>query len=154
MRYVYTASLVAFCADFRSRPGRSRRSDGVLLNAWCMAACYSADPDGSVRIPFDPATGRLVPEVWDRWLAWDPVRMASERADALRGLRAIWIDAGRSDEYYLDLGAQAFLAELERLGVGEPVVRFELFDGTHGGIEWRYPAAIGWLAERLGAAEG
>ena len=154
LRDDYSGSFDAFWADFRSRPGRSRRSDGVLLNAWCMAACYSADPDGSVRIPFDPATGRLVPEVWDRWLAWDPVRMASERADALSGLRAIWIDAGRSDEYYLDLGAQAFLAELERLGVGEPVVRFELFDGTHGGIEWRYPAAIGWLAERLGAAEG
>jgi hypothetical protein len=28
-------------------------------------------------------------------------------------------------------------------------VHFELFDGTHAGIEWRYPEAIGWLAERL-----
>jgi hypothetical protein len=30
-------------------------------------------------------------------------------------------------------------------------VRFELFDGKHGGIEWRYPEAVGWLARRLAA---
>jgi hypothetical protein len=115
-----------------------------------MAACYSTDADGTVRLPFDVATGRLVPDVWERWLAWDPVRMAPARADALRGLQAIWIDAGRSDEYYLDLGAEAFRRELSALGIVEPVVRYELFDGTHGNLEWRYPEAIGWLAERLG----
>ena len=59
--------------------------------------------------------------------------MVAGHADALRGLRAIWIDAGTSDEYYLDLGAEAFRAELEALGIGEPELRFELFDGTHGG---------------------
>ena len=75
--------------------------------------------------------------------------MAPAHADALRGLRAIWIDAGRADEYYLDLGAEAFRAELAALGIGEPVVRFELFDGTHAGLTWRYPEAIGWLTERL-----
>jgi hypothetical protein len=75
--------------------------------------------------------------------------MASSHADALRGLRAIWIDAGRSDDFYLDLGADAFRAELNALGIGDDRMRFELFEGTHSGIEWRYPEAIGWLAERL-----
>jgi len=28
-------------------------------------------------------------------------------------------------------------------------VRFELFDGTHGGISWRYPLSLAYLAERL-----
>ena len=151
LRDEYDGSFDAFWADFRSRPGRARPSDGELLNTWCMAACYSADADGTVRLPFDAATGRLIPEVWDRWLAWDPVRMAASRADALRSLRAIWIDAGRRDEYFLDLGADAFRHELAALGIGEPIVRFELFDGAHGGIEWRYPMAIGWLVERLSA---
>jgi hypothetical protein len=114
-----------------------------------MAACYSADADGTVRLPFEPLTGRLIPEIWDRWLAWDPVRMAPAHADALRGLRAIWIDAGTRDDYYLDLGAEAFRSELAGLGIADDRVRFELFDGTHGGIDWRYPEAIGWLAERL-----
>ena len=47
--------------------------------------------------------------------------------------------------------AADLVAELEALGIGEPELRFELFDGAHGGIEWRYPEAIGWLAERLSA---
>ena len=149
LRDTYDGSFDAFWADFRTRPGRSKGTDGVLLNVWCMAACYSADADGTVHLPFEVATGRLVPAIWDRWLAWDPVRMASSHADALRGLRAIWIDAGRSDDFYLDLGADAFRAELRALGIGDDRMRFELFEGTHSGIEWRYPEAIGWLAERL-----
>jgi hypothetical protein len=149
LRDEYDGSYEAFWTEFRGRPGRAKKTDGVLLNAWCMAACYSTDADGTVQLPFDTTTGRLRPEVWDRWLAWDPVRMAAGRADALRGLRAIWIDAGRSDEFYLDLGAEAFRAELEAIGIGEPVLRFELFEGTHGGIEWRYPDAVAWLAECL-----
>lgn len=143
-------SFERFWADFRSRPGQVRRGDDVLLNTYCMAACYSTDADGTVRLPFETDSGRLVPDVWERWLERDPVRMAPRHADALRSMRAIWIDAGRSDEFNLDLGATAFAGELARLGVGEPTVRFELFDGTHSNIEWRYPRAIGWLAERLG----
>ena len=149
LRDEHGGSYDAFWADFRSRPGRPKRSDGELLNAWCMSACYSTDPDGTVRLPFDPATGRLVAEVWERWLAWDPVRMAGQHADDLGGLRAIWVDAGRSDEYYLDVGAVAFRAELDRIGVEGERVTFELFDGTQANLEWRYPMAVGWLAERL-----
>jgi hypothetical protein len=42
-----------------------------------------------VHLPFDLQTGRLVEDVWARWLARDPVRMVPAHADALRGLRAI-----------------------------------------------------------------
>jgi dienelactone hydrolase len=86
-------------------------------------------------------------DVWERWLAWDPVRMARSRADALRSQRAIYIDAGKRDEFFLDLGAEAFRRELEELGITD--VFFELFDAAHGGIEYRYPLAIRYLAERL-----
>ena len=148
LRDDYDGSYEAFWADLRSRPGRPRKSDGALLNMYCMAACYSTDADGTVRLPFDTSTGRLLSAVWDRWLAWDPVRMAPERADALHGLKAIWIDAGRSDDFYLDLGAEAFRQALARLGIEENV-QFELFDGTHASIEWRYPLAVSFLAQRL-----
>lgn len=149
LRDRYAGSFERFWADYRERPGRSAPGDGVLLNLWCMAACFSTDANGTVRLPFDPETGRLVPEVWDRWLAWDPVRMASTRAEALRSMRAIWIDAGRSDEHHLDLAAEAFRRELAGLGVDEPAVHFELHDGGHGGSAWRYPLAVAWLTERL-----
>jgi hypothetical protein len=112
-----------------------------------MAACYSADPDGTVRLPFDTSTGRLVPETWERWLAWDPVRMVPKHADGLASMKAIYIDAGTKDEYFLDLGAEAFRRELAAIGVTD--VYFELFDAKHGGIEYRYPLALKYLAERL-----
>ena len=105
-----------------------------------MAACYSADEDGTVQLPYDTATGELRPEIWERWLAWDPVRMARERADALRSLKAIYIDCGKRDQFFLDLGAEAFRRELEAIGVTD--FFFELFDGTHSAIEYRYPLAL------------
>ena len=73
--------------------------------------------------------------------------MARRHADALRSQRAIYIDAGKRDEWYLDLGAEAFRRELEELGITD--VFFELFDATHMGIDYRYPGAIRYLAERL-----
>jgi hypothetical protein len=147
LRDEYDGSYEKFWEDFRSRPASTKKTDHVLLNDWCMAACYSADDDGTVRLPFDPATSELIPEIWERWLAWDPVRMVPGHADALRSLKAIYIDAGTRDEWYLDLGAEAFRRALERIGVSD--VFFELFDAGHGGIEYRYPIGLKYLAERL-----
>jgi pimeloyl-ACP methyl ester carboxylesterase len=147
LRDFYGGSYDRFWQDFRSRPAFSKRHDHALINTYAMAACYSSDPDGTVRLPFEIKSGRLLPEVWERWLAWDPVRMAPHRADALRGLRAIWIDAGRHDEYHLDLGAAAFRQELTSLGITE--VHFELFDAGHTQTDYRYPMSLSYLAERL-----
>jgi Putative esterase len=149
LRDEYEGSFDAFWKDFRSRPALSKPSDGHLLNDWCMAACYSADPDGTVRLPFDTATGELIPEIWGRWLALDPVRMVPAHADELRTMRAIYIDAGKKDEYFLDLGAEAYRRALEAIGVTD--VSFEIFDGTHMAIEYRYPTGLRYLAERLSA---
>ncbi|MGH3027524.1 MAG: alpha/beta hydrolase [Gaiellaceae bacterium] len=147
LREEYDGSFDRFWQDFRSRPALTKASDSVLLNGWCMAACYSADEDGTVNVPFDVDTGELIPDVWERWLAWDPVRMAPRHADALRSLRAVYIDSGTKDEWYLDLGAEAFRRALAELGVTD--VHLELFDAGHMGIEYRYPLSLRYLAERL-----
>ena len=44
----------------------------------------------------------------------DPVRMAPRHVDALRGLRHIHLEAGRGDEYMLDLGARRVLRRAQR----------------------------------------
>jgi hypothetical protein len=147
LRDSYAGSYDRFWADFRSRPALAKKSDAILLNVWCMAACYSADPDGTIQLPFDTATGQMRDDVWARWLAWDPVRMAGQHADALRSMRAIYLDAGTRDEYFLDLGAEAFRRALAAVGVTD--VLFELFDATHGAIEYRYPIGLKYLANRL-----
>lgn len=147
LRDLYDGSYDKFWQDFRSRPAFSKDADGVLLNDWCMAACYSADEDGSVHLPYNLSTGALIPEVWERWLAWDPVRMVPQHAEALRSMKAIYIDAGKHDQFYLDLGAEAFRRALQQIGVTD--VFFELFDATHNAIEYRYPISLKYLAERL-----
>lgn len=151
LRDGHHGSFEAFWADFRARPGRSRRTDWPLIEMYALATCYSTDVDGTIQFPFDLETAQLLPATWDRWLAHDPVRMAArpEVADALRGMRAIWLDAGRGDENSLDLATIAMRRALREAGVADDVVHFELFEGGHNGTGWRYPLALGWLAKRL-----
>jgi enterochelin esterase-like enzyme len=118
------------------------------IELYGYAAAYSPDPDrpGKALLPVDLETGRLVDDVWEQWVEKDPVRMAPHHAEALRSMHRIYLDAGRRDEYFLDLGAQAFAAELRTLGVEHTI---ELFDGTHSGVAWRYPGAIRELVTAL-----
>ncbi|GAA4509896.1 alpha/beta hydrolase-fold protein [Actinoallomurus oryzae] len=152
LRDSYDGSVEAFLTDFRGRIAGTKDTDLSLIEQYGYSAAYSADEDGTVRLPFDD-TGNVIPEVWERWLAWDPVLMAArpEHAEALRSLRGIWIDAGTRDEYHLDFGAVAFRRAVEAAGVADDDVHFELFDAGHGAIEYRYPLALAWLAERLTA---
>lgn len=147
LRDHYGGSFEAFLADHATRPALSKASDSTLAIVYAMAACFSAAEDGTPLLPFEPATGQLVDAVWARWTENDPVQMVAGHADALAAQRAIWVDAGRSDDYLLDLGAEAFVAELAAIGIDD--VAFELFDGTHRAIEYRYPLALSYLSSRL-----
>jgi S-formylglutathione hydrolase FrmB len=149
LRDLYDGSYERFFEDFRSRPALYLEPTGPdhrLINIYAMAACYSAEPDGTVLLPFDPETMAIRYDVWERWQSLDPIRLADTHADVLRSLRAIWIDAGRRDDFYMDLGAQAFSARLRALGIDH---YFELFDAPHAGVHHRYPLALRFLAERL-----
>ncbi|MFD4668193.1 alpha/beta hydrolase-fold protein [Lentzea sp. NPDC058450] len=145
----YDHDIQQWWADFRSRPAFTQPADMDLLGVLGVAACFSAQDDGTPVLPFDPVTGAPIPEVWQRWLDWDPVRMVAGHADAIRSLRAVWIDAGTRDEYYLDLGAEAFRREIAQAGLPDERVHFELFDAGHGAIDYRYPLSLAWLADRL-----
>ena len=145
----YDGDIGRWWDDFRSRTAFTKPGDSELLITLGCSAAFSARDDGTPELPFDPRSGALRPDVWQRWLAWDPVRMVDRYAEALRGLRAVWIDAGTRDEWFLDLGAQAFRDGLARIGLPDDRVAFELFDATHMGIDYRYPLALAWLAHRL-----
>jgi S-formylglutathione hydrolase FrmB len=145
----YEGDIFRWWDDFRSRVAFTKTEDRDLLILLGVAACFSADPDGTPELPFDPETGVLRPDVWQRWLDWDPVRMVPKYADTLRSLRGIWIDAGTKDDYYLDLGASAFRAALRTAGVPDDTIHYELFDATHADIDYRYPLSLAWLSERM-----
>jgi S-formylglutathione hydrolase FrmB len=143
----FDGDIQAWWDDFRGREAFTRSEDHTLLMVLGVAACFSAAADGTPMLPFDPLTGVVRDDVWARWLAWDPVRMVPGHADALRAARAIWIDAGTRDEWYLDLGAAAFNDALAAIGVTD--VHFETYDAGHSGIDHRYPPALAYLAQRL-----
>jgi S-formylglutathione hydrolase FrmB len=147
----YDHDIERWWDDFRSRPAFTKECDAVLLMMLGCSACFSAREDGTPELPFDPATGEPRAEQWQRWLDWDPVRMIDRYVEALHSVRAFWIDAGTRDEWFLDLGAQAFRNGLARIGVPDDRVHFELFDAGHGAIDYRYPMALAWLARRLTA---
>jgi S-formylglutathione hydrolase FrmB len=119
---------------------------GRPLEFYAYASCYSPGPDGRPELPFDLATGQLVEDVWRRWLAWDPVRMVPTYREALASMRTILIDAGRSDEHYLDLGALAFSQALTTVDIPHS---FELFEGTHFTFDHRYAPTLARLAGDL-----
>lgn len=153
LRDQYGGSYEALLADVAAaeRFDWERWHDAV--NAYAMAAAYSPDQEapGRVLLPFETTSGRLIPEVWERWLAHDPVRMVAGHVSELRGLRHIHIEVGRADEYMLDVGCVALSGELRRLGVEHTL---EIFEGRHGGISHRYAPALRSLLLGLRELEG
>jgi len=72
--------------------------------------------------------------------------MIEHSLGALESLRAIWIDAGRSDEHFLDIVAGRISAGLSAAGIEH---HYELFPGGHSRNQHRYPLALAYLAARL-----
>ena len=117
---------------------------GVELIA--MASCYSPNPASplGVDLPVDPDTGEMRAEVFARWLDHDPLRMVErpECAEALRGLRALYLDAGERDEFALQWGLRRFLVKLEALEIPH---RAEFFDGGHFDMDDRFETSLPFL---------
>lgn len=141
--------VVAFLAEFAAKPKRSYAEGHALMMLACAAA-YSPDPDHPLgfALPCDAHTGRLRPEVWERWLAQDPVRAVDRHADALRRLRALYVECGSRDQYGLQLGARQLHEELERRDIAH---RYEEFDDDHSNTGYRYDVSLPWL---VGALQG
>jgi pimeloyl-ACP methyl ester carboxylesterase len=148
LRDGYGGSVERFLDELRKGPAPLAHPDDIhVLLQWGFAAAYSADEDGTVRLPYDVATAEVIPELWERWLDWDYPRLVQRHADALRDFRAIYYDCGARDEWYLDLTLEWIRRTLTDLGVRD--LHAELFDGTHAAIEYRYPLGVRYLADRL-----
>jgi S-formylglutathione hydrolase FrmB len=115
------------------------------------ASCYSPNDSepGRFDIPFDLETGAIRPDVWDRWLAWDPVRMVEtpQYAEAARKLAYLFVDGGAKDEFGLDVSARIFAAAARRQGAN---VEFQEFEGGHFDKGPRYDVMVPRLLSALG----
>ncbi len=90
----------AWLAEMRKR-ARERKlagDDHPVLNVLAMAASYSPRADRlGFELPFERGSGRLRPEIWERWLEQDPVRFVPARLGDFRKLQTLFIDCGTRD---------------------------------------------------------
>lgn len=127
-----------------------KMKDSELHDLMTLAMCATYDPDPSapfgIRLPVDLETCELIPERWNRWLAWDPVVMAETRGPGLANMKALWIDCGNIDQYDLVYGARRFHRVLERLGIRH---EYEEFADDHSSVDYRMDRSLPFLAKAL-----
>ncbi len=120
------------------------------LNIIAMAAAYARENATAIELPFTLPTGELQPEVWARWQEFDPVRLVASHAEALKGLKLLYLDVGQRDEYALHHGARILARRLETSGVP---FTFEEHTGGHFGINHRYKVSLKAVASALSGSD-
>jgi S-formylglutathione hydrolase FrmB len=140
-------TIEAWWTKFEAAP---KSSDGAMkvVNILAMAASYDPDPGQflGLRLPVTPDTCELIAERWANWLAHDPVVKLEHQADALRGLKALYIDCGGADQFNLVYGARRFKRRLDELAIAH---RYEEFDDNHSAVDYRMDESLPFLAAAL-----
>jgi enterochelin esterase family protein len=132
--------MAAFVASFESRPKRPFEEYSTM-EMLGYAAAYSprAAKAFAIDLPWDQKTGQVRDDVFARWLAYDPVEMCVGKRAEFARLRLSYVDCGRRDEYYLDIGARILVGRLRDMGIE---VRHEEFDDDHKNVGYRYAVSI------------
>ncbi len=136
---------------FAGKPRHKHWHTAVSTLAYAQAYTPNVDvPVLQADLPFDLQTGELVPDVWARWLACDPVRACANHVEALKSLKLLFLDAGRSDEFGLNFGHRVLSDRLRKLNVRH---EFAEFDGGHMGIDHRIDASLAAVTAALRQAD-
>lgn len=146
----YGGRFLKFWKAFIASREKLRLPHELVMMAACCS-CYSPNPKSPMGfdLPFDEHTGEPVPRVWERWLALDPLRLASKHARGLRKLRTLYFDCGAKDEYDLHLCARRFSRELKRLRVPHVCEEHGL---GHFDMDGRYDIGLKRLSDGFGRA--
>jgi enterochelin esterase-like enzyme len=117
-----------------------REFDTMLTLA--MAPCYAPNVNSAPLFGdlfFDEKTGAILPDVWEKYLAWDPVRMVDRYVANLKKLKCIRLEAGLQDEHALQWAHRQVAAKLTQHGIA---VEVEEYPGPHGGHHWRFEGRL------------
>jgi enterochelin esterase family protein len=136
-------------------PGMGLR-EGASFQALALsaiAACYSPNSKSKLGfdLPFDYLSGELRHDVWEKWLAFDPVEMLPDYAEALKSLNLFFLDCGKFDEYNLVYGARIFTQKLAELKIPH---HYEEFDGGHRNVRYRYDISFTKISEAMPNSKG
>ncbi|MCB0326979.1 MAG: hypothetical protein KDD52_05100 [Bdellovibrionales bacterium] len=130
-----------FIEQFFSKPNPMSQSSGpeietmMMLN---MCQCYA--PNKNIEkifadVFFDPENGELREEIWKKFLQWDPLHMLEKHKDSLSRLKTLSLQAGKGDQYGLQLGHRQLSKKLTRFNIKHELKEFE---AKHGGYYFRY----------------
>ena len=121
-------------------------ADITVLMMVCMAATYDPDPKApnGFRLPYDLNTGARIERRWQAWLKHDPIHMVSQYKDNLNSLLGIYIDCGWRDQYHIHFGTRQLSQQLKKQGITH---RYEEFDDTHSGVDYRMDISLPYLAK-------
>jgi S-formylglutathione hydrolase FrmB len=119
-----------------------------VFNILAMAASYDPDPTQflGMRLPVSFDTCEIIQDRWANWLRHDPVVALETGAEGLRGMKAVYIDCGASDQFNLLYGARRFTKRLKQLGITH---RYEEFPDNHSGVDYRMDESLPFLARAL-----
>lgn len=141
----YSGSVDAYCEAMKKQPKLGGK-DVHMLMLLGMAAFYSPKGATGFELPIDVFTAAINEEVWQRWLAHDPVVMVDSKVEALKKLSLLYIDCGNRDQYHLHFGARQLRRKLEAYGIAHK--GFE-FDDNHSGTAYRYDVSLPLVSEVL-----
>jgi enterochelin esterase-like enzyme len=111
----------------------------VTMGLLSVARAFSpnpAKPPLFIDKPYQIINGKIIPNalVYKKWVAKDPVEMATKYADGLRKLKAIQFDSGIHDDSAFILENNRLLAlRLKALKIPHT---FEEYDGDHSNRLW------------------
>lgn len=136
--------IIEFMDYFYKLP-KKPSSAFLALNIIGMSAAYSPNknnPPHYIELPFDIKTGEIKANIWQQWLACDPIHMIPQYEESLKKLK-IFIDCGIKDEFRLYSGARIFSNKLQKLNIDH---HYEEFNDTHMKISYRYDRALQFIS--------
>ena len=123
-----------------------------IINTIGMASCYSPNPSNlktkgyNFDLPMDLTTGEVRQDIFNKWLKHDPVNLVAKYKSNLKKLKLIFIDAGKSDEFALNVGARIFSERLTKNGVKH---YHEEFNGGHFNVQFRYDRTFEMISKHI-----
>ena len=133
---------------FWDEEAKKGKNDFDGLNAIGMSACYSPNEEieWGFELPFNLTTGEIREDIWQKWLEHDPVHLVENSVENLKSMKLLFLDAGTSDEFALDIGARVLSQRLNEHDI--PHVHEE-FDGGHFNINHRYNRTFELISENI-----
>jgi pimeloyl-ACP methyl ester carboxylesterase len=126
--------------------------EGDIISYMCYGLSQAYTPNVS-KPPYyadfavEYPSGLVIEELWNKWLALDPIVSWEPRLDNLRKLKRLLLDAGYRDEFDLHYGHRILSKHLTESGIGHD---FEEHGGTHTSLMFeRIEFSLGWFSDIL-----